>query len=229
MAFACEACGASARSARRLCLVCGVEAVGPVEDPPAVALPYADAGDEDEEKIPCSAPLALALGGVVVRKASVLIGGEPGAGKSTEAARLCCALGWRAIYLDAEMSGGEWRDTFAHAGATERQRERVRRMTAEDWQGALRCLEDLRPALAVVDSLHRFAPRDPERLDFLKGLRSVAARGSLVLVIAQANAKGEIAGWTAFEHEVRAVVIVTKEAVRGSKCRWAPESTAART
>ncbi len=199
------------------------------DDAPAESLPYEDATDaSDEELIPCRAPLAVALGGVVVRSAVVLVGGQPGAGKSTEVARLVCALGWRAVYLDAEMEAAEWRALFARV-ATSPRIERVRRMKADGWTGALQALRDLRPPLAVVDSLHRYADTDAQRLAFLKELRGLARGGMLIFVICQANADGEIAGVTALEHEARATAIVNKESVRGLKCRFGLETTAPRT
>src|SRR5262249_35340038 len=119
---------------------------------------------------PFAGPLAEALGGIVLGK-TILVGGGPGAGKSTVCAELAThmarELDGLAYWLDAEMTRPLVAAIFARTGSSiDRIRRIPRRPDPEEgdtgrkihWRDALRAVPP-DAVVVVIDSIQRWAPR----------------------------------------------------------------------
>lgn len=227
--YACDACQHEQDTIAR-CLRCGVEGLVLVEsseddeaEETAATYTAAPLGSAKRLELrPVRAPLLACVGHAIPKiGAVVVVAGKGGIGKSTEAARVALELGG-AIWCDREMHEEQVSATFALAGASSREVERVIRVTAPNVAGLLAALEEHEAPLVVVDSLHEWAETDAERARLLRALRPLATRGVLVLALAHVNAKGKTRGAVVSEHLVDCVIYVTERFTRQSKCRWHP-------
>ncbi len=172
--------------------------------------------------------LSKALNGLLLGS-TVLVGGGPGAGKSTLcaelAARMADELDGDAYWLDAEQKKELAESLFARTGVSHERirfidRHKIDRDQIEGprWKAALRAVpEDA--SVVVVDSLQRWTRNQPEQEALLE---AVMAMPLTVLLISHFNKKGQFAGLSGNQHDADATAIVTPNEVLVPKCRWTP-------
>ena len=244
--FACQSCGAVAAKWLGRCPDCGewnsyVEEVrGPA--PPAAgagdaAAPIAAAAEEPADRVSTTLPgLDRVLGGGLVPGSLVLLGGEPGIGKSTlllQAAR-GIARGGEVLYATGEESAAQVRRRGERLGI----REPGLLVLAEtDVTRIVAAAERRAPALLVVDSVQ--AVRDPDlssasgtvsqvREAALRLQRYAKPSGVPVVAVGHVTKDGSLAGPKSLEHLVDTVVSIEGERrflrriLRATKNRFGP-------
>ena len=175
---------------------------------------------------PDCAGLDRVLGGGIVPGSVVLLGGEPGIGKSTlllQVARGVARAGGEVLYVSGEESTSQVRLRGERLGIRE---ERLLVLAETDVSRVVAELEARPPAVVVVDSIQ--AVRDPA-LSSAPGtvsqvresasalLRWAKARTVPVFLIGHVTKDGSLAGPKSLEHLVDAVVTIEGE--RGSSRR----------
>lgn len=161
-------------------------------------------------KVQLGGPIGGALGPVGT-SATVLVGGEPGAGKSTESFRAVAAMraGFVSLEMGPELAGA----TAARAAAGEVE------VVFSVGDGLALC-ESGRWQACVVDSLGEGEPS----YELFRQFEAACVAGRCVLLgVVHATREGAIYGPAALLHKCDAVVWVTSEAVevRG-KNRFGP-------
>ena len=166
--FTCTACGAAHRKWSGRCEACG-EWNSIVEEAPLSQGPGRGLGAQRGRTIPLSglsstepppprAPSGLAeldrvLGGGLVPGSAILVGGDPGIGKSTlmlQAAAAFARRGTRAIYVSGEEAGAQLRMRAQRLGLSDAP---VRLGTETALRDILTTLDAERPDVAVIDSI----------------------------------------------------------------------------
>jgi DNA repair protein RadA/Sms len=233
--YVCQACATSHLRWEGQCRGCGawdtlVETV--VRDAPSRAgrphvaadpaqpRPLRALSDEDVERRPTGIDeLDRVLGGGLVPGSVVLLGGEPGIGKSTlvlEAAAGIAGHQGTVLYASGEESAGQLRLRAARLGLTEGPAADAVHVLAEtDVERIIEAALTLAPALLIVDSVQTVT------LDGLDGpagsvgqVRESAARlatfarasRSPVVLVGQVTKDGSLAGPKTLEHLVDAVL-----------------------
>jgi len=161
------------------------------------------------------AELDRILGGGVVQGSAVLIGGDPGIGKSTlllQAAHRMAVCGATVLYISAEESTLQARLRAERLGAL---CNRVLLLAANDLDQILQQVEKHRPALAVIDSIQAVYTQEiPAAPGSVTQVRECAARlvyqakrtGVPVILVGHVTKDGIIAGPRLLEHMVDAVL-----------------------
>jgi DNA repair protein RadA/Sms len=235
--FVCQSCGESFLRWEGQCRACGswnslVETV--VREParsrrPAIASPDAGRGepaalrDIGAEDLPRRSvgivELDRVLGGGLVPGSLVLVGGEPGVGKSTlllQAAAGIAAGGGTVLYATGEESPGQVRLRASRLGLIENAAgERIEVVPESDVGRVADLARRARPELVVVDSIQTATV---EELDGAAGsvgqVRESALRlmdlakgeGIAVVLVGHVTKEGSIAGPKTLEHLVDAVL-----------------------
>jgi DNA repair protein RadA/Sms len=244
--FACQSCGASAPKWLGRCPECGewnsyveeVRAERAVPSPEAPALPITSLPRGEEDRVATGLTgLDRVLGGGLVPGSVVLIGGEPGIGKSTfllQVARAVAARVGEVLYATAEESASQVRMRGARLGVAEEDLLLVAETDVERIvSGAVR----RRPALLIVDSIQ--AVQEPA-LSSAAGtvsqvrecasvlLRCAKTHGVPVILIGHVTKDGSLAGPKALEHLVDTVITLEGErtslrrVLRATKNRFGP-------
>ncbi len=155
------------------------------------------------------------LGGGLVPASLVLVGGEPGVGKSTLLLQACaglCGRGARVLYLSGEESLDQLRRRGERVGALT---ERLYLAAETSLEAAAEQVERAKPAVLVVDSVQAVASDEVEAPPgTLSQVRAVADRlrhiakvqGIATLLIGHVTKEGTLAGPKALEHLVDAVI-----------------------
>src|ERR687885_307892 len=159
---ACTECGYAAARWFGRCPGCGAFGTLVEEAPPAAAgaareprpvLRLVDVQAEEAERIPTGVPeLDLVLGGGIVPASLVLVGGEPGVGKSTLLLSALAAIsrgGQRALLVTGEESTAQVKLRAARLGGA----EAVEILAETELEAVCAALERERPAVCVVDSV----------------------------------------------------------------------------
>src|ERR671923_2820370 len=160
---ACTECGYAAARGFGRCPGCGAFGTLVEEAPPATNRPGAreprpilrlvDVEVEEAERIPTGVPeLDRVLGGGVVPASLVLVGGEPGVGKSTLLLTALAAVsrnGRRALLVTGEESTAQVKLRAARLGGA----EAVEILAETELEAVCAALERERPAVCVVDSV----------------------------------------------------------------------------
>ncbi|MDG2215377.1 MAG: AAA family ATPase, partial [Synechococcus sp. cluster2_bin.235] len=170
--FVCQSCGAQTRQFFGRCSSCGswnslVEQTAPKPDgrrrrAPAesAAAPVArrstamaDLGDRPIQRLESGYPeLDRVLGGGVVPGSLVLVGGDPGIGKSTLLLQSASVMANRlsVLYVSAEESAQQVKLRWLRLGG---ESEGLQLLAETDLELVLEELEALRPDVAIIDSI----------------------------------------------------------------------------
>ncbi len=155
------------------------------------------------------------LGGGLVGGSSVLVGGDPGIGKSTlllQAAAKVAASGLPAAYISGEESADQIRLRASRLGLSQAPLGIAAAASVRD---ILASLEDSPPALVIVDSVQTMYV---DALDSAPGtvaqvraashelIRFAKKRGSAVILVGHVTKDGQIAGPRVMEHMVDCVL-----------------------
>jgi DNA repair protein RadA/Sms len=234
--FVCQACGAGSPKWLGRCPDCGewnsyVEEMRSADRAPAAspsaAAPLAEVPISDAPRIATAlAGVDRVLGGGLVPGSVVLLGGEPGIGKSTlllQVARALSASGSDVLYATAEESTAQIRIRADRLGIRE---ERLAVLAQTDVASVVAEAETRAPGLLIVDSIQ--ALRDPglaSQAGTVSQVRECAAalvryakqRAVPVVLIGHVTKDGTLAGPKSLEHLVDAVVSIEGE--RGSSRR----------
>ncbi len=158
------------------------------------------------------------LGGGIVPGSLVLLGGDPGIGKSTlllQAAASVAAAGGTVMYLAGEESASQVRMRAARLGLTG---EGLFVYPETALEGALRRAAELSPRILVVDSIQtvyctesetgRSTPGSPAQLreSTMLLMRWAKETGVAVILIGHVTKDGDIAGPRILEHIVDVVL-----------------------
>jgi DNA repair protein RadA/Sms len=160
------------------------------------------------------------LGGGVVAGSLVLVGGDPGIGKSTlllQVAALAAAAGRRALYLSGEESARQLKLRASRLGLAG---DGLFVLTETNLDIALREAEALFPAFLIVDSIQTVssdaAPQAPGSIAQLRQctmdlMRWAKSSGVPVFIVGHVTKEGDIAGPRLLEHIVDAVLYLEGE------------------
>ncbi len=162
-----------------------------------------------------SAEVDRVLGGGIMRGSSVLIGGEPGIGKSTLLLQIAALAGvqGRVLYVSGEESAAQIRLRADRLGL---RRAGLEVLCSGDLAEAIAALDRVKPALFVVDSLQTLAsaeagavPGTANQVKYCALELSDWARehGSACFLVAHVTKDGLIAGPKAAEHTVDVVLM----------------------
>ena len=234
--YVCQSCGASVLRWEGQCRTCGewntlVETVvrephprpsaGPPASGVAPPVPLSHAGEAAPIRTPVGiGELDRVLGGGLVAGSVVLVGGEPGIGKSTLLLQVAAGVadGAGVLYATGEESPGQVRLRAERLGLTTGRVGDAIRVVAETGVGRIADLaREQRPGLLVVDSVQTVAS---EELDGPPGsvgqVREVALRlmelakgdGIPVVLVGHVTKDGTLAGPKTLEHLVDVVLSI---------------------
>jgi DNA repair protein RadA/Sms len=219
--FACTDCGYSAGRWFGKCPRCG-EFGTLVEDVPADArangpqetLRLVDVNAEEADRIPTGVPeLDRVLGGGLVPASLVLVGGEPGVGKSTLLLSALAAISKerRAVLVTGEESSAQVKLRAARLGGA----ENVEILAATELDVVCATLEQERPDVCVIDSVQTLysselgsAPGSVGQVREAAGrlLRVAKESGVATILVGHVTKEGAVAGPRVLEHLVDCVL-----------------------
>ncbi|RLC82409.1 MAG: DNA repair protein RadA, partial [Chloroflexi bacterium] len=228
--YVCQSCGASFPKWMGRCPQCGewntlVEtvpevkrksAVGPVT-PSGEPMPITAVSAEDITRIPVSIEeLSRVLGGGIVPGSVVLIGGEPGIGKSTLLLQLASLLARQqpdpVLYVSGEESARQIRMRADRLGVRE---DNLYVLAETSLEQIMAHIERMGPFVVMVDSIQSIYS---EALESTPGsvvqvrecayrlLRIAKSTGTPVFLVGHVTKAGAIAGPKVLEHAVDAVL-----------------------
>jgi len=236
--YACNACGAAYTKWAGRCDACGAwnsiveEAAlssGPKPTARGRTIPLTDLATE-EAPPPRStsgmAELDRVLGGGLVAASAILVGGDPGIGKSTlllQAAASFARTGLKCMYISGEEAAAQVRMRAQRLGLAQ---SPVILGTETNLRDILTTLDAERPALAIIDSIQTMWLDSVESAPgSVSQVRAAAhelvtfakRRGVAVVIVGHVTKEGAIAGPRILEHMVDTVLYFEGE--RGHQFR----------
>jgi len=232
-AFVCQACGAVTSRWSGKCASCGewnsiVEEALVASGPPALvaikggkgriaAFEGLEAGREDPPRFPTGmVEFDRVLGGGLVPGSAVLVGGDPGIGKSTlllQAAAALAQSGASVVYLSGEEAPAQVRMRAARLGLSQAP---VALGTETNLANIIATLGKGRPpTLIVIDSVQTLwsevIEAAPGTISQLRGCASALvshakSTGSTLVLVGHVTKDGQIAGPKVIEHVVDTVL-----------------------
>lgn len=231
LAFTCSACGAAHKKWAGQCTTCGewnsIKEEAPLAAGPKGKTLGADKGrkvqlgslsDAEEPLVRKSFGIAefdRVLGGGLVPASAVLVGGDPGIGKSTlllQAAARAAQNGLKSIYISGEEASSQIRMRAQRLGLAD---SPVQLATETNLRDVLTTLEAEVPDLVIIDSIQTMwadhvesAPGSVSQVRAtVHELTTFAKRrGTAVLLVGHVTKEGQIAGPRVVEHMVDTVL-----------------------
>ncbi len=240
--FSCTACGATSSKWSGRCEACG-DWNTIVEDTPLSAGPASkslggkrgsaiELTDLSTEEAPPPrttsgiAELDRVLGGGLVPSSAILVGGDPGIGKSTlllQAAAQFARSGLKTIYVSGEEASAQVRMRAQRLGLADAP---VKLASETNLRDILTTLDKERPQLAIIDSIQTMWADNVESAPgSVSQVRSAAheltsfakRKGVSVILVGHVTKDGQIAGPRVVEHMVDTVLYFEGE--RGHQFR----------
>ncbi len=230
--FVCQSCGAAYPRWTGKCDACGewntiAEETGAKDSVPAAQRtnrkgrafklePLAGEGEEAPRTASGIKEFDRVTGGGFVRGSVILLGGDPGIGKSTlliEAAAALAKNGKRVVYVSGEEAIGQVRMRASRLGLGQAKVELAAETNVEDILATLK--DSATPALVVIDSIQTLWTEAVEsapgtvtqvRASTQALLRYAKRTGAAVVLIGHVTKDGQIAGPRVVEHMVDAVL-----------------------
>ncbi|MGR3442257.1 MAG: DNA repair protein RadA [Thalassococcus profundi] len=240
--FVCNACGNTTSKWSGRCEACGawntITEEAPLTSGPAKktlggsrgrATPLTDLSSSEAPPPRTSSGLSeldRVLGGGLVPSSAILVGGDPGIGKSTlllQAAALFARAGLGVIYASGEEASAQVRMRAQRLGLADAP---VKLAAETNLRDILTTLEQERPALAIIDSIQTMWADNVESAPGSVSQVRVAAheltnfakrRGMAVIMVGHVTKDGQIAGPRVIEHMVDTVLYFEGE--RGHQFR----------
>ena len=232
--YACGACGHRTNRWVGKCPACGEwDKLEAAADTPVVAIsaagdpePIGHSQDPDPGRVPTGVvELDRVLGGGLVEGGVVLLGGEPGVGKSTLALQALAGVAstGRAMLVSGEETVAQVR---ARAARLECDASAVEVIPEPRLEGAIAAITLHRPVACVVDSVQTLVS---DQIDGGAGavgqvrhaaaelVRAAKATGCALILVGQITKDGAIAGPRALEHLVDAVLWFEGDDVRAER------------
>jgi len=192
---------------------------------PAVPVALGDVRDPEHARRPVGiAEMDRVLGGGLVPGSVVLVGGEPGIGKSTlvlQAAAGVVAAGGDVLYASGEESPAQVRLRASRLGLLATAAAARVRLLAESEVGRIvEATRDLAPALLVVDSIQTATTDELDgpagsvgqvRQSALRLTELAKESGTAVILVGHVTKDGTLAGPKTLEHLVDAVLTLEGE------------------
>jgi DNA repair protein RadA/Sms len=221
--FACSECGQSTGRWLGRCPGCGSfgtlveESAAPTHGKGAAAKPVlrlVDVEVEEAKRMPTGvAELDRVLGGGLVPASLVLVGGEPGVGKSTLLLMALAAMSkdHRTLLVTGEESAAQVKLRAARLGGA----ERVEILADTDLDAICATLEAERPAVCVIDSVQTLYSADvgsapgsvaQVREASARLLRVAKEAGVALFLVGHVTKDGAVAGPRVLEHLVDCVL-----------------------
>ena len=219
--FACTDCGYAAGRWFGKCPQCGEFGTLLEEAPadkqgagPKATLRLVDVKAEEAERIPTGVPeLDRVLGGGLVPASLVLVGGEPGVGKSTLLLSALAAISKdrRAVLVTGEESSAQVKLRAARLGGA----ENVEILAETELDTVCATLEQERPDVCVIDSVQTLysselgsAPGSVAQVREAAGrlLRVAKESGVATILVGHVTKDGAVAGPRVLEHLVDCVL-----------------------
>ncbi|MCA3635383.1 MAG: DNA repair protein RadA [Methylobacterium sp.] len=233
--FACQACGAVHQRWQGKCDACGEwNSIAEEAATAATAAPVASGGARlrkgrvfalenltgeamDAPRIASGiAELDRVTGGGFVKGSVILLGGEPGIGKSTlliQAAAAVARRNFRAIYISGEESAGQVRLRAQRLGLESAPVELAAETSVEDILTTLG--QGAPPRLVIIDSIQTMwteaAEAAPGTVTQVRAaaqglIRFAKSSGAAIILVGHVTKDGQIAGPRVVEHMVDAVM-----------------------
>ena len=183
--------------------------------PSAVPMPITQITTEDEERyFTGSKELDRVLGGGIVKGSLVLLGGDPGIGKSTILLQICSHLGkiLKILYISGEESKRQIKLRASRLGVN---CENLYVMTETDVEIVADQIQSEKPDLVMVDSIQTMNYKElsssPGSVTQVRECTNILMRTSKSLdvpciIVGHVNKDGAIAGPKVLEHIVDAVL-----------------------
>jgi len=152
------------------------------------------------------------LGGGAVKRSVVLIGGEPGIGKSTLLLQAAAAIGQRVLYVSGEESSGQIRGRADRLAVP---LKNIELLCTHSLENTEKVLNTLNPLVVIIDSIQTmFSPQAgaiPGTINQLKYCANelvqwVKERDAVLFLTAHVTKEGVIAGPKVLEHMVDTVI-----------------------
>ncbi len=237
--FTCTVCGAAYRKWAGKCDACGgwntiVEEAPLSSGPKSLGakgrqIPLSDLATEEAPPPRASSgidELDRVLGGGLVPASAILVGGDPGIGKSTlllQAAASFARKGLKCLYISGEEASAQVRMRAQRLGLTD---AAVQLGAETNLRDILTTLDAERPALAIIDSIQTMWLDSVEAAPgSVSQVRAAAhelvtfakRRGVAVILVGHVTKEGQIAGPRVVEHMVDTVLYFEGE--RGHQFR----------
>jgi DNA repair protein RadA/Sms len=249
--FVCQSCGDAFLRWEGQCRTCGewnslVETVVRAKSSTSVTrmaqisaepVPLRDIGETAMPRLPTSiGELDRVLGGGVVPGSLILLGGEPGIGKSTLLLQAAAGIGRPVLYATGEESAAQVRLRAERLGLLDAPAGTAIEVLAEREVGRIvEVARSARPAMLVVDSIQTATIDELDgaagsvgqvRESTVRLMEFAKGEGIAVVLVGHVTKDGSIAGPKTMEHLVDAVVALEGERfaalrlVRSSKNRF---------
>jgi len=224
MAFCCDSCGRESRKWMGFCPGCGskeplTERVSRAAASPAQTDTLEAILADDPPRQPIGmGEFDRVLGGGLVPGSVVLVGGEPGVGKSTlllQAAACRVQEGGSAVIVTAEESARQVGMRARRLGVDQLAGERLHLIADPDVERVIAAANQLRPDLVVIDSIQTVSSPGVEgapggvtqvRESGARLLRFAKESGIAVVMVGHVTKDGGLAGPKLLEHMVDVVL-----------------------